>query len=306
MRKNIYKTIDPGQISVGAFHQYLLGAVIPRPIALAGTVDKAGRFNLSPFSFFNVFGANPPIMIFSPSRRVRDNTDKHTLENVREIAEVMIHMVDYDMVEQMSLSSTEYDKGINEYIKAGFQAKPGDLIRPLRIIGAPVAFECKVINVIETGSEGGSGNLVVSEVLRMHIREDLLDENDMIDPVEMDVVCRLGGDWYGRINSENLFEIPKPIRSKGIGFDQLPDFIMNSHMFTGNQLARLANVEALPSKEYLDGLNHTFKQIEKEGADMKTRNHVLMRWVYECIEQNEAMKALALLYLGHASGMLEV
>jgi len=224
---------------------------------------------------------------------------------VREIAEVMIHMVDYDMVEQMSLSSTEYDKGINEYIKAGFQTQPGDLIRPLRIVGAPVAFECKVINVIETGSEGGSGNLIISEVVRMHIREDLLDENDMIDPIEMDVVCRLGGDWYGRITEDNMFEIPKPIRSKGIGFDQLPDFIMNSRMFTGNQLARLANVEALPTKEYLDGLKQTFKQIEKEGADKKTRNHVLMQWVYDCVEQNESMKALALLYLGQASGILE-
>ncbi len=306
MENGGYKTIIPGNVSVGTLHQYLLGGVVPRPIALAGTVDLQGNFNLSPFSFFNVFGANPPIMIFSPSRRVRDNTPKHTLENVREVPEVMIHIVDYDMVEQMSLSSTEYEKGIDEYIKAGFQTIPGDQIRPRRITGAPVAFECKVTNVIETGQEGGAGNLIISEVVCIHVREDLLDENGMIDPLKMDVVCRLGGDWYGRVNADNMFEIPKPIRSKGIGFDQLPDFIMESRLFTGNQLARLANVESLPGKEDLEEGKKVLQLIEQEANDKRTKNHLLMQLIYDCIERNEVMQALTLLYIGHASGILEV
>jgi len=302
MKAKTYKTIDPGEVSVGVLHQYLLSSVVPRPIALAGTVDDQGQFNLSPFSFFNVFGANPPVLIFSPSKRVRDHTNKHTFENILEVAEVMIHIVDYDMVEQMSLSSTEYERGVNEYIKAGFLTVPGDQIKPLRVVGAPVAFECKVLTVIETGEEGGAGNLIISEIVCMHVREDLLDENSMIDPLKMDVVCRLGGDWYGRINSENMFEIPKPIRSKGIGFDHLPLFIMESRLFTGNQLARLANVEALPTKAYLEEIRKENVAVFDLKIDLTEGEAALLDEVNRCIEQNEAVKALALLQLGWESG----
>lgn len=302
MKKTGYKSIEPNQVNTGTLHRFLLGAVVPRPIALAGTVDEKGNYNLSPFSFFNVFGANPPVMIFSPSRRVRDNTNKHTLENILEVAEVMIHIVDYGMVEQMSLSSTEYEKGVNEYIKAGFETVAGTRIRPLRIVGAPVAFECNVLTVIETGDEGGAGNLIISEVVCMHVREDLLDANGMIDPLRMDVVCRLGGDWYGRINAQNMFEIPKPISSKGIGFDQLPDYIMSSRFFTGNQLARLANVDALPAREYVEEVSTAYDFLHKKDLDITEKGKLILDIVYRCIELNEPVKALALLQAGHQMG----
>jgi flavin reductase (DIM6/NTAB) family NADH-FMN oxidoreductase RutF len=302
MEKSAYKSIEPNQVNTGIFHKFLLGSVVPRPIALAGTVDEKGNHNLSPFSFFNVFGANPPVMIFSPSRRVRDNTNKHTLENILEVPEVMIHIVDYGMVEQMSLSSTEYQKGVNEYIKAGFETVVGTRIKPLRIIGAPVAFECNVLTVIETGDEGGAGNLIISEVVCMHVREDLLDENGMIDPLKMDVVCRLGGDWYGRINAQNMFEIPKPISTKGIGFDQLPDYIMSSRLFTGNQLARLANVNALPAKDYVEEVSKSYGFLAVEKQDKKEMEKMILDIVYRCIDQNEPLEALALLQLANQMG----
>lgn len=241
-------SVDPKEVSTGRFHGLMLGVVAPRPIAFVSTIDKAGQVNLSPYSFFNAFSANPPIMIFSPARRVRDNTTKHTLQNVLEVPEVVINIVNYAIVEQMSLSSTEYDKGVNEFIKAGLTEAPADLVQPPRVAESPAAFECKVKEVIRLGEEGGAGNLVVCEVLRAHFQEEILDAEQKIDPHKLDPVSRLGGNWYGRANT-GLFEIAKPLGTKGIGVDQLPEAIRNSTVLTGNNLGQLANVEQLPSRE---------------------------------------------------------
>ena len=238
-------TIDPKEVSTGVLHGYLLSAVAPRPIAFASTIDNDGNVNLSPFSFFNVFSANPPILIFSPARRVRDNTIKHTLENVAATKEVVVNIVDYAMVQQMSLSSTEYAKGVNEFVKAGFTEVASETVKPPRVGEAPVQLECKVNDIIELGTEGGAGNLVICEVLKVHVKKEILDENGKIDPVKLDAVSRMGGNWYGR-SKEGMFEVPKPLQSLGIGFDSLPVSVRESSVLTGNDLAMLANVDALP------------------------------------------------------------
>tara|TARA_B100000795_G_scaffold92606_1_gene67703 strand:+ start:2901 stop:3728 length:828 start_codon:yes stop_codon:yes gene_type:complete len=239
------KTIDPKAVSTGQLHGYMLGAVTPRPIAFASTIDAEGNINLSPFSFFNVFSANPPIMIFSPARRGRDNTTKHTYENVLQVKEVVINIVNYDIVQQMSLSSTEYAQGVNEFEKAGLTPLASQTITPPRVAESPVQFECKVNEVISLGTQGGAGNLVICEVLKMHIDEAILDADGKIDPVKLDAVSRMGGNWYGRAK-EGMFEVPKPLSTLGIGFDQLPKAVSTSKFLTGNDLAILANVEVLP------------------------------------------------------------
>jgi flavin reductase (DIM6/NTAB) family NADH-FMN oxidoreductase RutF len=241
------KIINPEEISVAEFHSVLLGAIAPRPIAFVSTIDLEGRVNLSPFSFFNVFGSNPPIAIFSPARRVRGNTSKHSLENVREVPEVVINIVNYAMVEQMSLASTEYDKGVNEFVKAGFTPMASTLIKPPRVAESPVAFECKVKQIIETGTEGGAGNLIVCEILLVHINEEILNEAGKIDQHKIDLVGRLGGDWYVRASGNALFEVEKPLAKKGIGIDQIPENIRLSRILTGNNLGKLGNVEQMPS-----------------------------------------------------------
>jgi flavin reductase (DIM6/NTAB) family NADH-FMN oxidoreductase RutF len=243
-------TIDPKKLPVGQMHSYLLGAVVPRPIAFASTIDNKGNVNLSPFSFFNCFGANPPILIFSPARRGRDNTVKHTYENVLEVSEVVINMVNYDMVQQISLASTEYPKGVNEFIKAGLTPIASSVVKPPRVGESPVSFECKVLQVIPTGLEGAAGNLVICEVMLMHIKDEVLEETGKIDPAKMDAVARLGGDWYCRVTESTLFKVPKPLDRLGIGVDQLPQAIRNSRIFTGNDLGMLANVEDLPVGTY--------------------------------------------------------
>ena len=244
-------SIDPKEVPVGKLHGYLLGAVSPRPICFASTVDSEGNINLSPYSFFNVFSANPPIMIFSPARRVRDNTTKHTLENVLETKEVVINIVSYAMVQQMSLSSTEYAKGVNEFTKAGFTQMPSSYVKPPRVKEAPVQFECKVNEVIGLGSEGGAGNLVVCEVVKVHIHEEILDANGTIDPFKIDTVARMGGNWYSRAK-EGIFEVEKPLRTLGMGVDRLPMAIKLSKTLTGNDLGILANVEKLPDAEKIN------------------------------------------------------
>ncbi|EOZ96912.1 Nitrilotriacetate monooxygenase component B [Indibacter alkaliphilus LW1] len=241
------KSINPKEISTPELHGYLLGAIAPRPIAFASTVDRNGNVNLSPFSFFNVFGSNPPVLIFSPARRVRDNTTKHSLENVKEVAEVVINIVNYRMVEQMSLASTEYEKGVNEFIKSGFKEEKSLLVKPPRVKEAPVSFECKVLQILPIGENGGAANLVICEVIMIHLNENILDDNRKIDPFKLDGVARMGGDWYCRANGDALFEIPKPIRNKGIGVDVIPESIKNSMVLTGNNLGRLGNVESIPS-----------------------------------------------------------
>ena len=244
-------TIDPKDISTGKCHQYLLGAVGPRPIAFASTIDGKGRPNLSPFSFFNVFSANPPILVFSPARRGRDNTVKHTYLNVKETKEVVINIVNFNMVQQTSLSSTEYAEGVNEFEKAGFTMLESDLVKPFRVAESPAQFECKVINVIELGQEGGAGNLVICEVVKMHFDEAILDETGFIDQHKIDLVARMGGNWYTRAIS-GMFEVPKPLTTLGIGVDAIDPEIRESKVLTGNDLGKLGNVEALPSQEEIE------------------------------------------------------
>lgn len=238
----------PGDISTSKLHAYMLSSIAPRPICFASTVDKEGNVNLSPFSFFNAFGSNPSTLIFSPARRVRDNTIKHTLENVYETMEVCINVVNYDMVWQMSLASTEYEKGVNEFKKAGFTELPSELIRAPRVKESPVQFECKVRQVIETGDQGGAGNLIVCEILKMHISEAVLDGEGHIDQNKIQLVARLGGDWYAKAFGDALFEIEKPTRNKGIGVDQIPESVRLSNVLTGNNLGQLGNIETLPTE----------------------------------------------------------
>lgn len=244
------KTVLPKDISTVQLQTIMQTAISPRPIAFASTVDKDGKINLSPFSFFNMFSTQPPILIFSPARRVRDNTTKHTLENILEVPEVVIGTVNYPIVQQVSLASTEYGKDENEFIKAGFNMKDADLVSPKLIEECPVNFECKVQEVKHLGTEGGAGNLIICEVVKIHIREEYLDENGNLDQKKLDMVARLGGNWYSRNNADNLSEVPKPLVTLGIGFDNLPKEIKFSTVFTGNDLGMLANVEQHPAGEY--------------------------------------------------------
>lgn len=225
---------------------YLQHAIAPRPICFASTIDKAGNVNLSPFSFFNLFSSNPPVVIFSPARRVRDNTTKHSLQNVYEVPEVVINIVDYDMVQQTSLASCEYPKGTNEFIKAGFTEEKAIFVKPPMVKESKIKLECKVLEIKPLGTEGGAGNLVICEVLCMHIDESILDENKKIDQTKIQHVARLGGDWYCKVDENNLFKVSKPHTQLGIGIDALPKSIRNSKVLSGNDLGQLANVKELP------------------------------------------------------------
>ena len=236
-------SVDPTEVTTQEMHQYLLGAVAPRPIAFASTQDAEGNVNLSPFSFFNCFSANPPILIFSPARRVRNNTQKHTLLNARATKEVVINIVNHAIVGQMSLSSTEYGDWVNEFIKSGLTEEASVKVKPPRVKESPASFECKVNEIIELGSEGGAGNLIICEVVMAHFNEAILDENGKIDPYALDAVARMGGNWYCRAQGDAIFEWPKPIANKGMGMDQLPEPVRNSTILTGNELSQLANME---------------------------------------------------------------
>ena len=242
---------DPKELSVPELHQLLLSTIAPRPIAFASTLDEAGNPNLSPFSFFNVFSANPPVLIFSPARRARNNTTKHTLENVRATREVVINVVTYDMVHQTSLSSSEYPEDVNEFEKAGFTMFASEAVSPFRVAESPVQFECKVNEIIELGQEGGAGNLVICEVIRFHITHEMILDDGRINQERLDLVARAGGNYYSRAN-RGFFEVPKPTRKLGIGVDALPEFVRNSMILTGNDLGMLANVESLPDQSEVD------------------------------------------------------
>lgn len=241
-------TIDPKETTTAKVQGFLQSAVGPRPIAFASTMDADGNPNLSPFSFFNVFSANPPVLVFSPARRVRDNSVKHTLLNCEATKEVVINVVNFDMVQQTSLASTEYAEGVNEFLKAGFTAVPSENVKPFRVAESPVQFECKVTQIIPLGTEGGAGNLILCEVVKIHIDESVLDESGAIDQYKIDLVSRLGANWYSRSN-QGLFEVPKPLTTLGIGVDAIPDFVKESGVFNGNDLGKLGNVEALPTNE---------------------------------------------------------
>ncbi len=226
---------------------YLQHVIAPRPICFASTIDKEGRVNLSPFSFFNMFSSNPPIVVFSPARRVRDNTTKHTLHNVQEVPEVVINIVTYEMVQQTSLASCEFPKEVNEFVKAGFTEEPATLVRPPMVKESKVKMECRVLEIKPLGTEGGAGNLVICEVLRMHIDGSLLDENNKLDQRKIHHVARLGGDWYCKVDETNLFIVEKPNTRLGMGVDQLPVSVRNSKVLTGNDLGMLANITDLPA-----------------------------------------------------------
>jgi flavin reductase (DIM6/NTAB) family NADH-FMN oxidoreductase RutF len=261
--------IDPQEVPMSRMHALLLGSVIPRPIAFASTVDRDGNVNLSPFSYFNCFGANPPVLIFSPARRGRDNTTKHTYENILEVPEVVIHIVNYPIVQQMSLASSEYPRGVNEFVKAGFTAVPSLKVTPPRVKEAPVAFECKVMQVIPTGEKGGAGNLVICHVIMMHVKEEVLDDSGRIDPFKLDAVARLGGELYCRVHGDAIFRIPRPLEKIGIGVDQLPTHIRRSKVLTGNDLGLLASVEELPQpKGFIDDAEKlAFKEALASGTE---------------------------------------
>lgn len=286
------KTIDPSQVSQPELHSILLTAVAPRPICFASTVDKEGNVNLSPFSFFNVFSSNPPVMIFSPSRSGRDNTLKHTHENIVEVPEVVINIVNHDMVEQMSLSSTAYDKGINEFVKAGFTQVPSEKVKPPRVGEAPVSFECSVMEVIELAQTPGAGNLIIVKVELIHVNDDYFT-NGILDTEKLDLVGRMGGSWYIRAIKDALFEVPKPLRTHGIGVDALPKGIRESEVLTGNNLGRLGNLERIPATKEIKVI------IEKEGLQnaSKTELHTLAK---QLLEEGDTLKAMALLLYGES------
>ena len=279
-------SINPNDLTQPERHKLLLTAVAPRPICFASTVDVEGNVNLSPFSFFNVFSSSPPVMVFSPARSGRDGTLKHTLQNIYDVPEVVINVVNYGIVEQMSLSSTAYDKGVNEFIKAGLQQIPSDHIKPPRVGEAPVAFECTVDQVIELGDNGGAGNLVIAKVVMIHL-----------DTQKLDLVARMGGNWYCRANGDAIFEIPKPLRTKGIGVDGLPEYVRNSPVLTGNDLGRLGTIDALPDQADIDNCKSS-PQLSKilqsalSQSEQLTKVHSLAQ---QELAQGDILKALGIL-----------
>ncbi|RLD35572.1 MAG: flavin reductase family protein [Bacteroidetes bacterium] len=278
--------IDPSEIAVQKLHHLLLGSIAPRPIAFASTLDKKGKPNLSPFSFFNAFGVNPTTLIFSPSRRGRDNTTKHTYENVKEVPEVVINVVTREIVQQASLASAEYSDGVNEFLKSGLTMLPSVKVRPFRVMESPVQFECKVREVIETGDQGGAGNLVVCEILMMHVDDAILDENGIIDPDKIRLVGRMGGDHYCDAFGPVIFHVEKPLAKPGIGVDQLPDHIRLSKILTGNDLGQLANIKILPDDDAID------RAKELSGDDTEASVHKLAK---KLIAEGKVKEALTLL-----------
>ena len=289
-------TTDPNAMTTQELHQLLLTAIAPRPIAFASTVDLEGTVNLSPFSFFNVFSANPPILVFSPSRRGSDNTTKHSLENVKEVKEVCINIVNYSIVEQMSLSSTEYDKGVNEFIKSGLTPIASEKISPPRVAESPVSFECVVDQIIALGTEGGAGNLVICRVVNIHINKNYLGAEGKLDTLKLDLVARLGKNWYARITEDALFEIEKPIKTKGIGVDSLPKHVQNSRVLTGNDLGKLGNSIELPSQSAIDHAKaqQSLKKV-LSLSNSANKHEAVHRIAKNLIAQHKTAEALAVL-----------
>ena len=281
-------SIDPKEIAPAKLQGYLQSAVAPRPIAFASTLDENGVPNLSPFSFFNVFSSNPPILIFSPARRVRNNTVKHTLINAEYSKEVVINVVNYDIVQQMSLSSTEYPDGVNEFEKSGLTMVPSDVVKPFRVAESPVQFECKVNDVVALGDQGGAGNLVICEVVKIHINEAVLDENGTIDQYKIDLVARMGGNWYSRSNV-GMFEVEKPLTTLGIGVDAVPTVVKESAIFDGNDLGKLGNIEAVPTEEEIAIFvkdNFEVKAVLSSDDEQKK-----LQLVKDLLEKNETISA---------------
>ena len=289
--------IYPKDIPVPKLHHYLLGSVGPRPIAFASTIDSEGRDNLAPFSFFNVFSANPPILIFSPARSGRTNQTKDTYNNVKAVPEVVINLVNYSIVQQMSLASSPYEPGVSEFVKAGFTALESETIQPKRVKESPVQLECKVNDVIELGHEGGAGNLIICEVLCMHIDDSILADDGTIDQHKIDLVSRMGGNWYCRADEKSMFEIQKPITTKGIGIDQIPSDIMSSKILSGNDLGQLGGIESLPDEtdvnEYkLIELSDLFMDLEDQPKKLEEALHLSAKKLLQNNKTEEAWKTL--------------
>ena len=276
MAEPTWKTLQPEACTVAEFHSYMLACAGPRPIAFVSTVDKDGRPNLAPYSFFNVFGTNPATLIFSPARRGRDGSTKHTLHNAEEVGECVVNMVSYSIVEQMSLASTEFEEGVNEFEKAGFTALPSQFVKPFRVAESPAAFECRVEQIIKTGDRGGAGNLVICRILALHINAEFLDQSGKVNQAEMDLVGRMGYEYYARANADAIFEVPKPRNNNAIGFDGLPSTIRESHIFTGNELARLASCSRLfTASEIRDfKMSDTQKNHSRNDLILLTRNEL--------------------------------
>lgn len=294
------RSINPSAIPIPKLHRTLLGAIAPRPIAFASTIDAKGNHNLSPFSFFNIFGVNPTTLIFSPSRRGRDNTVKHTYENVKQVPEVVINMVNYAMVQQMSLASTEYPRDINEFVKAGFTPIASDTIRPFRVKESPVQFECVVRDVIETGDQGGAANLVICEIKMIHLDENILDDEGDINPHKIDLVARMGGDYYCRASGEAIFTVEKPLLNLGIGVDRLPENVRLSRILSGNDLGKLGNIETLPSPLEIKEATHLqeLRQIiANSGGDEEKKESEIHQLARQLIAQGDIRKALTILML---------
>ncbi len=294
--------IIPGELSTAQFHAFLLGAVSPRPICFASTIDKDGNPNLSPFSFFNVFGSNPATLIFSPARRVRDNTTKNTLENIRATGEVVINAVSYEMVQQMSLSSCEYPAGTNEFLKAGFTQVKSEMVKPFRVGESPASLECRVKDIIETGTGGGAGNLIICELVCMHLSDSVLDENGQIDPHKIDLVARMGGDYYCRASGPAVFTVPKPARELGIGIDALPEHIRKSKVLTGNHLGLLGNSTTIPVLEPLEEDDRLVQILREYETDATSRQYTLHQYAAELLNDENVTHAWAVLLAGGEEG----
>jgi flavin reductase (DIM6/NTAB) family NADH-FMN oxidoreductase RutF len=273
----MYKTIILKDIKTSEAQHFLQHAIAPRPICFASTIDASGNVNLSPFSFFNMFSTNPPIVIFSPARRVRNNTTKHSLQNIMEVPEVVINIVNYDMIQQVSLSSCEYPKETDEFLKSGFTKEPSTLVKPPRVKESPVQLECKVLEIKPLGTEGGAGNLIICEVLIMHINENILGEDGKIDQRKINHVARLGGNWYTKVSTDNLFQVEKPHTELGIGLDNLPQSVKDSKILTGNHLGQLANVHELPTIDPAfedETLKNIFQYYSIDPVEMERELHL--------------------------------
>lgn len=290
--------VIPGEINTALLHAHLLGSIGPRPICFASTIDENGVPNVSPFSFFNVFGSKPPIVVFSPARRVRDNTTKHTLQNAQATGEVVINVVNYDIVQQVNLASCEYPKGVSEFEKAGLTALPSDMVKPFRVKESPVQLECKVLQIIETGQEGGAGNLIVCEVLCMHIDDAILGTDGKIDPHKIDLVARMGGDYYCRASGDAVFSVPKPNLNLGIGVDALPASIRNSTILTGNNLGILGNSTNIPIVAAPLNDDRLLQLLRTYEADKVTLQKELHQYAKEIIESGDVEKAWQILLAG--------
>jgi len=287
--------IFPSEIKTSQLHAYLLGAIAPRPICFASTIDEDGNMNLSPFSFFNVFGSKPPILIFSPARRVRNNTIKHTLENAIRTKEVVINIVNYAIVQQMSLASCEYDKGVNEFEKAGLTPIASEMVKPFRVKESPVQLECKVLEVKATGEEGGAGNLVICEVVCMHINDAVLNEQMQIDPHKIDLVARMGGDFYCRASGNAVFEVAKPNLNLGVGVDQLPEAIRLSKVLTGNHLGVLGNCTSVPIIDEAFSDEHLNELLSRSYTNSEERINALHTYAKELLDANKIDQAWQIL-----------